>query len=318
METNIEQSSPVIKQAWELIKQAQKITLLTHQKPDADGISACAALCAVLEKMGKKVEAIYPDKPESSLKRAPSNISIGKHQQIPDLLIACDTANYDRLYFPKDFHAIPLINIDHHISNRLNGVCNIVNAAVSSTCELLYNLFCIWDESCIDTHVANCLLFGLLYDSQVFHTQATTSQTLRVAAQLIDHGADLFQLKTELLTNKNPEIIKLWGEVLLHIQISPSGKAAWVGVTQADLKKYNLTSASLVGFSNFLWEISGIDITLVFYETSSGHTKVSLRSKVSDVNELASHFGGGGHKNAAGILSDRPMFDLMRDVTKNL
>lgn len=318
METNIGQTHHAIKQAWELIKQANKITLLTHRKPDADGISACAALFSILEKMGKQVEAIYPDKPEFPLKRVPSKILIGTHQQLPDLLIACDTANYDRLYYPSVFEAIPLINIDHHVSNRLQGICNIVDFSVSSTCELLFSLLCIWDASMIDAYVAECLLMGLLYDSQVFHTQATTSKTLHVAAQLIEHGANLFQLKTELLANKNPAIITLWGEVLLRVQISPSGNAAWVGITQEDLATQDLTLASLVGFSNFLWEMSDVDITMVFYEMASGETKVSLRSKVSDVNQLASHFGGGGHKNAAGILSDRPMYELMRDITKKL
>jgi phosphoesterase RecJ-like protein len=318
METRVDQIHTAISRAWILIQQAQKITLLTHRKPDADGISACAAFSSIFEKMGKQVEAIYLDEPEFPLKRSPSNILIGHHSQVPDLLIACDTANYDRLYFPDIFRAISLINIDHHVSNRLQGVCNIIDTTVSSTCELLYDLLCVWDKTVIDTHVAECLMMGILYDSQVFHTQATTPKTLRVAGELIELGANLFQLKTELLCNKSPDVITLWGEILLRIQISPTGNAAWVGITQQDLKKHNLTLTSLLGFSNFLWEISGVDITLVFYEMESGETKVSLRSKKSDVNELASRFGGGGHKNASGILSNRPIYEFMRDVTKNL
>jgi phosphoesterase RecJ-like protein len=318
MNAQVGQAEHLVKHAWELIRHAQSITLLTHQKPDADGISSCAALSSVLEKMGKRVEAIYPDEPEFAQSRVPSNVLIARHHQIPDLLIACDTANYDRLYFPRVFETIPLINIDHHISNKLNGACNIIDAAASSTCELLFKLLQAWDASCIDAYVANCLLFGLLYDSQVFHTQATTPQTLRVAAELIEKGADLYQLKAELLANKSHTIIKLWGEILLRVEVSQSGKAAWVGITQNDLARHNLSLSSLIGFSNFLWEMNEVDITLVFYETTSGQTKVSLRSKISDVNLLAARFGGGGHKNAAGILSDRPISDLMRDVTRDL
>lgn len=318
MKTNTHTGTFPVNEVWELIKQSKKITLLTHQKPDADGISACAALSSIFVKMGKQVETIYPDKPEFPLQRTSATILIGTYKQVPDLVIACDTANYDRLYYPNIFSTIPLINIDHHVSNRLQGTYNIVDSTVSSTCELLYDLLCLWDKTVIDVYVAECLLIGLLYDSQVFHTQATTPKTLRVAADLITCGADLFTLKTELLAHKSPEIITLWGEILLRIQISPSGKAAWVGITQEDLTTHHLTLSSLLGFSNFLWEISGVDITLVFYEMASGHTKVSLRSKESDVNALAAQFGGGGHKNAAGILSDRPIFELMRDVTKKL
>ncbi len=318
MDIKIKQAEHSVLHAWELMKQSDKITLLTHHNPDADGMSACSALASILEKMGKQIETIYPNTPEFPLKRISSNVLISKHNQQPDLLIACDTANYDRLYFPKSFELIPLINIDHHISNSLNGVCNIIDKDVSSTCELLYNLLMIWDESCIDIFVAENLLLGILYDSQVFHTQATTPKTLRVSADLIERGANLFQLKAELLANKSYTIIKLWGEILLNVQVSRNRKAAWVSISQNDLERHNLTLSSLIGFSNFLWEMSEIDITLVFYEMSSGQTKVSLRSKESDVNKFAARFGGGGHKNAAGILSDRPLFDFMNDVTRDL
>ncbi len=316
MNPNIENKDVVL--AWNLIQSAGKITLLTHHKPDADGISACAALAHILQKLGKELETIYPSKPEFPLKRVAKTELIASHTQIPELLIACDTANYDRLYYPDAFRNIPLINIDHHISNSLNGKFNFLNFTASSTCEVVYRLICEWDRTLLDTYVAECLLMGILYDSQVFHTQATSPQTLRTSAELMELGANLFELKSELLSNKSPGVIALWGKILETVQLSANNKAAWVIISQDDLKKYNVGFSSLIGFSNFLWEISGVDITLVFYEMETGETKVSLRSKQSDVNELASRFGGGGHKNASGILSNRPIYEFMRDVTKNL
>src|SRR5574338_167663 len=82
------------------------------------------ALHFLLEKKGKKVETIYPTKPEAEIKRQPNNVLINQHCQIPDLLIICDTSTYERIYYPELFKALPSINIDHHISNNIAGTIN--------------------------------------------------------------------------------------------------------------------------------------------------------------------------------------------------
>ncbi len=102
-ETNYPKAA--LTQAWELIQNAQKITLLTHYRPDGDGISACAAFEAVLAKLpgGKQVETIYPTETEYDLTRHPKNRSIASHNFKPDLVVAFDTANKDHL------HCTPLL-----------------------------------------------------------------------------------------------------------------------------------------------------------------------------------------------------------------
>jgi phosphoesterase RecJ-like protein len=304
--------------AWQLIQKSKKITLLTHHKPDADGVSACAALDHLLARLGKTTEAIYPTAPESNFSHQPKIVLINQHHQIPDLIIICDTANNERRYQHDALKNIPIINIDHHISNSIIGAFNFLNANASSACEELFYLLKQWCPDMIDTYVAECLLLGILYDSQVFHTQSTTATTLRVAADLMDYGVNLFTMKSELLTHKNPKIISLWGKVLNNIKISPTQKAVWAIITQQDLKNFGVDSTALIGFSNFLCELSGIDITIVFYEVETGQIKASLRSKQSDVNLLASKFGGGGHRNASAILSNKPMDQFVKEVTKDL
>lgn len=307
-----------ISAAYKLVAKAKKITILGHFRPDGDVISSCAAVSYLLNKQKKKVETIYPNKPEFYIKRKPKNTLINKHKQVPDLLIALDTATYDRCYFPDNFKQIPIINIDHHISNVIQGTYNFIDTCASSTCEMLFYLFKQIKSITIDTYVAECLLCGILYDSQIFRTQATTPTTLEASAKLMKYGANLYKLKNEITANKNPEIVKLWGKILSNVKVTKKGKAAWAYMTQQDLKKNNIKLSSLIGFNNFLSQIMGIDITLLFYETKDKKTKVSLRSKKSDVDKLASKFGGGGHKNAAGILSDIPIKKLIAQVTKDL
>lgn len=307
-----------LKEAWNLICVAQKITLLTHFKPDGDGISACAAFEAMVAKHfknKKQIETIYPTHSEFKLLRVPKNISINSHKQIPDLIVAFDTAGYDRLYYPQVFKSIPLINIDHHISNSIKGTINFVFPNAASTCEVVYELIKIWAPEIIDKSIAETLLVGILYDTQVFHTQSTQSSTLKAAAELIDFGADLFTLKNELLSHKDPNIIKLWGYLLNNIKFSNNKKAAWAFISQDELKNLRLSLSSIVGFNNFIAEISGVDVTALFYETEEGLTKVSLRSKVTDVNAIANQFGGGGHIHAAGILSDKSLSETISLIT---
>lgn len=302
---------------WELIQESKKITLLTHRKPDGDGISACAALELVITKLGKEVETVYPNNPDFEFKHQPKKVLINKHEQVPDLLIACDTADYKRLYYPDDYKNIPLINIDHHASNSIKGICNIVDIKTSSACEVVYNLLSEAGDF-IDKSVAKTLLYGILYDSQVFHTQSTFSSTLRIAADLVDKGANLYKLKMELISNKNPNVIKLWKELLGRVQIFEEKNVVLSYIIQEDLQKLKVKLSSLVGFNNFLSGVADNDITLLFYETDRGKTKVSLRSREYDVNELAAKFGGGGHKNAAGILSEKPLKQLMNEMLKEI
>jgi len=304
--------------AWELINRSSKITLLAHARPDGDTVGACAALELVLSRLGKQVETIYPDQPEFAYTRQPKKVLIGEHSQEPDLLIASDSASYERLYFPDVFKNVPLINIDHHVSNSIQGTYNFIDSQTSSACEVLYALLNFWDPASIDSSVAQLLLFGILYDSQIFRTQATTADTLRIAADLVDKGANLFQLRVELFANKDPKIIKLWGMILNRIEISEEKKAAWTYILQEDLKKLDLTLSSVAGFIDFLAGISKVDVIMFFYEREDGASKVSLRSKEYDVNKFAAKFGGGGHKHAAGILIEEPLLEVMKKMTVEL
>lgn len=297
-----------------IIQNTNRITLLTHINPDGDGISACAALEHILKNLGKHVETIYPSKPAVDFVRTPHNFCINSHVQIPDLIIICDTSNIERTYYPKKFANIPVLNIDHHVSNTITGTYNIIMPEASSTCEVLYFML----HDLIDPYTANCLLCGILSDSQLFQTQSTSQQTLEVAAHLMHYGADLYQLKQELLRTKTPQNIMLWGSIMNTLHTTAENKAVIASVTQKDLNRYKQTEASLDGFVNFLAQMSETDITILVYETNEGKNKVSVRSKVSDVHAFATLFGGGGHKHAAGFFSPLPIDQVIAQLVEQL
>ena len=222
--------------ALNLINKANNITLLTHRSPDPDGISSCFALEKILSPLGKNIETIYPNEPNEKIIIRPNREKIASFSINPDLIITLDTASIERLYWSKSFKNTPLINIDHHISNNIKGEINIVDPTISSTCELVYLLINEWNFS-IDKSIAEALLYGLLYDTQSFYIPTTTKQTLFVAGNLIEKGANLYELQTALEQNLSPQIITLWKEILENIQFSSTKKTSWCFITYNQLRK---------------------------------------------------------------------------------
>lgn len=302
-------------EAWLLIQGAHAITLLTHKSPDADGVSACCALSLIFNSQGKKVETICPDTPKKPAPKQPASFRIASHSFIPDLIIVCDTANRERMYFPECFKNIPLINIDHHISNSIAGTVDIINPTASSCCEELFFFIQANELSLMTKEIAECLLTGIMYDSKAFHTSSTSPTTLQIAADLIkSYDIDWVSIKNEMLGNPLP-VVTFWGELLSKLCVSNKKNAVWARITQAQLHAHGLSTASLEGFSNLLAEICMIDIVIIFYETEEHKSKASFRSKYADVNALAQWCGGGGHINASGVSSDLPLDELIKQVT---
>jgi phosphoesterase RecJ-like protein len=299
--------------AWQLITNAQKITLLAHQKPDPDALGACSALSLLFSSLGKKTEVIYPGAGRDSLPYTIENLQENKHTFIPDLIISCDTPVRARLYFPEGFLTIPLIVIDHHHGNTLQGAVQFVDTSITSSCELVYQLITAWGQL-ISPEMANQLLFGVLCDTLNFRVSGTTATALRNAAGLIDQGANIHALSQKMILHSNPEVLKLWGTLLTQVHYNTSKTALWVVCSQQLLTQYNLPDEALNGFIAMLSQTMTTDIIILFYEWQ-GKSKASLRSKKTNVNAIAKQLGGGGHIYASGITSDLTLVELVDKVT---
>lgn len=306
-------------QALDLIKNSQKITLLTHNKPDPDGMAACVALKHILDLLNKETEIIYPDQPTYKFTSQAKTFLVNTHKQKPDLIVCLDTSDFTLLYHPECFNNIKCINIDHHVSNKRMGDFNFVNHTASSACEELTALIFAWGEQFITKEVAHSLLIGILYDSQSFGTQSTTVRTMQIVAKLTSMwNISIPELKHELATLQPPSILAFWGKLLNTIQTTKSGQCAWIAVTKKDLADAKVTYEALNGFSNAFAALCNTEITIFFYETTNGKSKASFRSKHFDVNTYAAQFGGGGHTNASGISRVQPLNELIVEVLKGL
>jgi len=295
-----------IDQAWQVVKSANNVTLLTHIRPDGDGMSACAAFEHILRALGKLVETVYLSEPEMALVRQPKNVLIKEHRLQPDLIVVFDTSVQERVYWHASFNGVPMIVVDHHRGATMTGEYNLIVPTASSTCELLYVLLTVWDEQVIDQYVAECLMYGLLYDTIVFRTNSTSALSLRVGAELMDRGADLYQIKSELLKPHDPQIVAMWGAAFARLKTDRAKNVSWLVVTTQLLAQYGLTNSALGPLSNLFAELCQSDTTILFYEMD-GISKASMRSKEFNVNAIAGQFGGGGHRNASGASSSLPI-----------
>ncbi len=296
------------------IFQCQNITLLTHKNPDFDGMGACAAFAHILQTLGKNVEVIYPNEPGTPIPYLTPKALFNEHKQIPEIIVALDVANMERLYFPPAFANIEFVNIDHHVSNSIHATHNFVDGACSSAAEMLFVMLWIYDKALITRQVAEAILCGIFYDTLVLRTSSTTEQTLRVVEYLKATGLVWTDVVKSVIKPLASRDFLLWGELMSRIQISDSGKVAWIGVRESELVERNFEKRSLDGFVNNMAQMIDIDITFFAFEMADVTTKISLRSKKADVNAIAQQLGGGGHVRAAGLLIRSELDEAMREL----
>ena len=192
----------------------------------------------------------------------------------------------------------PIINIDHHITNDYFGTVNIVEPRAASTAEIVTDLLDIWGvEKTVP--IAQCLLAGIYGDTLGLRTEATTSRTMRMAADLVDAGANPTSITDALFRLKPVSTVCLWRHALERV--AWTGSLIWTEVGKSMLSECSADASEAEGLVNFLAGTHGSRAAAILYENESGW-RVSMRSMSADVDvaAIAAEFGGGGHPRAAG------------------
>lgn len=306
-----------VKQA---IKKFNKFLITTHINPEGDAIGSQVATACLLKKLGKE-SAMLNDSPvpnllqfmkgtEHILKEMPHNFN---YQAV--IMLDCpDIMRIGRVndYIKKDS---VIINIDHHISNTNFGRFNWVEPELSSTGEMVYDLFKAFKVK-ISLDEAIVLYVSIMTDTGSFRYSNTSSKTHRIAAELIDIGVKPHEMHMRIYETSSVQDTNLLGEALQTMKLTDDGKIAWLWVTKEMLKKTKASLEGTEGIINFARSIDGVEIAILFRETGTeDKVKVSFRSKGKvDVNKLAGLFGGGGHPTASGCT----VFGKIEDVEKKV
>jgi phosphoesterase RecJ-like protein len=204
------------------------------------------------------------------------------------------------------FTRIPVINIDHHISNGNFGKINLVDYMAPSTTELIFHLLQSFPEfeELIDEDIATLLLAGIITDTGSFQNSNTSPRAFAGASRLLDFGARQQEIIQHVYKTKNLSTLKLWGRVLTKIKTDETHKLVWSTITQTDLAE-TASNQDETGdiIDELMTNAPGAEIVMLIKEREEGLVSCSIRSTVAgvDANEIAEYFGGGGHSAAAGF-----------------
>lgn len=193
---------------------------------------------------------------------------------------------------------IPVLNLDHHVTNSGFGQSSVIDSAAAATCELLAIMFSELGLT-INASVATCLAAGIYGDTLGLKTPSTTSRTLRVAADLVDCGADIVIIVDNLFRVKPFSTVKLWGLALSRTAMI--GPLVWTEITPEMLEASGALPSEGEGIVNFIAGTREARASVLLYQNPGGW-RASLRAIADniDVAQLAQRYGGGGHSRAAG------------------
>ncbi len=190
-----------------------------------------------------------------------------------------------------------MINIDHHPDNKRYGDINWIDPTASATGEMVYDLLTTL-ELPITPSIATNLYTAIHTDTGSFRYSNTTSKTFTAVADLVARGADPAYVASCLYEARAPGSLKLLGELLQKVEVSPDGRVAWLCLSPGSVPESFVEAEDLVTYPRSL---AGVKVSLLLREVGDGRVKVSLRAKGEvNVGKLAARFGGGGHANAAG------------------
>jgi phosphoesterase RecJ-like protein len=299
--------------AAEVLTGADDVALACHVNPDADALGSMLGLAAFLRERGVRTVCGVPNEPlelprwASMLPGADAVVPPGLFPSHPDVMVTCDCASWDRLVSltaPAE-RARELVWIDHHRSNDGRGTVRIVDPAASSTCELVFRLIETIGGP-MPTGTATALYAGLVTDTGRFQYEATTPQTLRVAAALREHDFDHARLVQALYEDNGRGYLGLAAVALQRLTFVPEADLIWTYMTQADLTAAGVHPSETDDLIDVIRTDREADVAVLIKQQKDGRFKVSMRSRgAHDLATIAASFGGGGHRLAAGFTSDR-------------
>jgi len=294
-----------------------KIAIIPHQNPDGDALGSTLALQLFLDKLKHQTSIVSPNDFPDFLKWMPKSEDIiiadkdfnSAYHAITkaDLICTLDFNHFSRTPILSTLlqkSKTPFLMIDHHISPDDYAEYQYSDEHMSSTCEMVYNFISAFgDKQYFDSDIATCIYTGMLTDTGSFKYESATSTSLRIAAELIDFGADKTEIQRKLFDNNSYDRFKLLSFCLNNLEVVEEKKTAYTFISSEEKEKNNFKKGDTEGFVNYGLSIENVHFSAIFIENKEEQmVKISFRSIGDfDVNQFArKHFSGGGHKNAAG------------------
>jgi phosphoesterase RecJ-like protein len=320
-------TNPDLTAVAEAIRSADRFLVTTHENPDGDALGSLLASKLALDSLGKDsvmylggqapLPAEYAFMPLDDLSRT---VPADADERV---LLALDCANENRLGPDAErlLRARVVINVDHHHDNTAFGHVNVIVADASSTGEVLHDLF---RELGVETtpEIAEALYIAIVTDTGRFQYANTTPKAHRLAAELLERGADVHKVFQGIYESVQFAKLKLLARALERAQVYEGGRVVVSHLLRTDFADVGAAEPYSEGIIDFLRAVEGADMAVLIREPPGPGRparKVSLRSSADelDVSAIARASGdGGGHRQAAGFSSERSIEEITEFVRK--
>jgi bifunctional oligoribonuclease and PAP phosphatase NrnA len=311
----------------ETLRAGERFMVTSHDNPDGDALGSLLATHLGLVSLGKDsvmvLGGIQPLPGEYAflrlgerglLRAAPSDVS-------ERVLVAVDCAQESRIVEPTLVLSAPVtVNVDHHHDNTRFGTVNLVVDDASSTAEVLADVF---DELGVvrTPALAEALYTAIVTDTGRFQYSNTTPKALRLAAELVEAGADVGRVFVEVYESTPFPKLKLLARALEHATELADGRIVVSELTREDFEAAGADEPYSEGIIDHLRAVDGAELVALVRELPEGapaRRKGSLRSHPNgvDVSAIARSFGGGGHRRAAGFSTDLAMDEITQRIVE--
>ncbi|MDR1085734.1 MAG: bifunctional oligoribonuclease/PAP phosphatase NrnA [Deltaproteobacteria bacterium] len=289
---------------------ASHTLVMGHFNPDGDSLGSSVALYLALESLGRKVTLGYQGRIHGHLAFLLNGVrdcrlieATEKDLSQFDLAVIVDCLQPDRIWegmVDQDLLP-PILIVDHHPGQEhiFKPIAKIHSPEVSSAGELMFKVIEALNVP-LTRSIAEALMVALMSDTGFFSQNNSTSESFRQASVLVAHGARSEYLAGCLKRNWTQARVRLLAAALGTLEITFDGHLASMLLTQAMLEETGANLDDMDGFVEYPRSMSGVEVAVLFRVDGQGHTRVSLRSDLHyNVQEVAEHFGGGGHRQAA-------------------
>jgi bifunctional oligoribonuclease and PAP phosphatase NrnA len=306
--------TPELDAVADAIRSRDRFLITTHENPDGDALGSVVAMKLALEQLGKDGFPYLSGTIPLPTEYAFMNLS-ELSRELPDdaaerVVLALDCANVRRLGPDSTFveQAPLVVDVDHHHDNSRFGHVNLIVPDASSTGEILYDLFRDLGVT-ITPEIAEALYIALVTDTGRFQYTNTTPKALRIAAELVEAGANVHQVFQDVYENVAFAKLKLLARALEKARVYEGGRLIVADLERSDFAAAGAEEPFAEGIIDYLRAVEGAEVVALIREPPSqnGPTRrVSLRTRGTgvDVSAIARKSGGGGHRQAAGFSSE--------------
>jgi phosphoesterase RecJ-like protein len=306
------------------LRDHEKFLVVTHENPDGDALGSLLATTLALRKLGKDAEMVLLG--DAPLPREYHFMQLDGLLREPPadagerVVVAVDCAKADRIGPDVTMldRAPSVVDIDHHHDNTRFGDVNLIAATASSTGELLRDVFAELGVE-LTPEIAEALYVAVVTDTGRFQYSNTTPKSLRLAAELVDAGADVHQVFQQVYESMEFAKLKLLARALERARVLEGGRIVVSHLLRNDFAEVGAVEPYSEGIIDYLRAVDGAELAVLVREPprDTGPThKGSLRASVDelDVSMIARLFGGGGHRQAAGFSTEQSLDEITETI----